>query len=532
MLFFYNIELNIKHEILINKNINTYYLNTMLFHFTNYLIPYIIAIPIIVVFAILLFRIKSSEDLKITSFLIVGCAVWASGYALEVMNVTLTGKIISDGILSFGESLIQILLLILTAKLAGFTRLLKKDMLILLNIKPVVIMILIFTNSFHGLLYKNWEVQPNGLLEVTSITDYGPIYWAWVGFDSIVGITTLIFLILILSGRQKFFRRQAAILLFSLIAIWASESLYMYVFKILPNDYTPLVGSFCCILYGVLGYRYLRIGEIVPINYESIVESINESVIVINNKGIITFLNKSAQDLFLTGSEYIGKHISYFWKDYNLIANNPEPGKDIKINIEDQTRFFEISQNPIRKRGKEVSGKLIILKDITKRKKYEERVKYLSFHDYLTGLYNRAFFDEELARLDNQRNLPLSIVLGDVNGLKMINDSYGHEKGDELLVKIVGILTKCFRSSDIITRWGGDEFIIILPKTEKETAEEIIDRISRACQKYSSEDIVLSIALGSSTKVSPDENIYEIIKIAEDKMYLKKRERNNYQYLI
>jgi diguanylate cyclase (GGDEF)-like protein len=146
----------------------------------------------------------------------------------------------------------------------------------------------------------------------------------------------------------------------------------------------------------------------------------------------------------------------------------------------------------------------------------------MSFHDYLTGLYNRAYFEEELNRLSVQRNLPLSIVLGDVNGLKMMNDTYGHEKGDELLIKVAGILKQCFRKSDIISRWGGDEFIILLPLTDCIRAEEIVRRVEQACRQFSSEDMPISIALGISTKVKEDENIVEVLKAAEDKMYRNK----------
>src|SRR5665811_838984 len=98
-----------------------------------------------------------------------------------------------------------------------------------------------------------------------------------------------------------------------------------------------------------------------------------------------------------------------------------------RINTGRQEKYFDVSLSPVKRRKTEIAGKLLIIKDITNRKKYENKIKHVSFHDYLTGLYNRAFFEEELARLNVDRNLPLSIVLGDVNGLKMINDTYGHK---------------------------------------------------------------------------------------------------------
>lgn len=149
-------------------------------------------------------------------------------------------------------------------------------------------------------------------------------------------------------------------------------------------------------------------------------------------------------------------------------------------------------------------------------------IKYMSFHDYLTGLYNRIFFEEELDRLDVERNLPLSLVLGDVNGLKLINDSYGHKKGDKLLIKIANVLKRNFRKSDIVSRWGGDEFIILLPNTGYERAEKIVDNIMKDCVKKSTDDLPLSISLGVSTKKEPDEDINKNLKAAEDNMYRKK----------
>jgi len=158
-------------------------------------------------------------------------------------------------------------------------------------------------------------------------------------------------------------------------------------------------------------------------------------------------------------------------------------------------------------------------------KKYErskEKLEYLSFHDKLTGLYNRSYFEEELNRLDNDRNLPISIIVGDVDGLKIINDAFGHDKGDNLLKKISSVLKSSFRDGDIIARWGGDEFITILPKTANSVAKSIIDRINSSCKDEKVDHLPLSISLGSSTKIKTSKDIQQVIKEAEDIMYKHK----------
>ncbi len=171
-------------------------------------------------------------------------------------------------------------------------------------------------------------------------------------------------------------------------------------------------------------------------------------------------------------------------------------------------------------------GKIIgtfgISRDITDKNKAEEKIEYLSFHDGLTGLYNRAYFDEELNRLDTERQLPITIVMGDLNGLKLINDVYGHSKGDMLLRNIADILKESFRKEDITSRWGGDEFISILPKTSAKDARSIIKRVKKLCEEKSTAEIPLNISFGASTKKSSSKNIVDILKEAEDKMYKSK----------
>jgi len=165
---------------------------------------------------------------------------------------------------------------------------------------------------------------------------------------------------------------------------------------------------------------------------------------------------------------------------------------------------------------------IIACEEISERKKAEARIRYLSYNDSLTGLYNRAFFDEELLRLDSPRQLPLSIIIGDVNGLKLVNDTFGHSAGDRLLQNIAHILKHCCRSEDIVARWGGDEFAVLLPQTSSKTAYCICEQIRTACREGSHDPIQASIALGVASKENLEEDINKIITEAENIMYRNK----------
>ncbi|MGM0500851.1 MAG: sensor domain-containing diguanylate cyclase/phosphohydrolase, partial [Bacillota bacterium] len=152
----------------------------------------------------------------------------------------------------------------------------------------------------------------------------------------------------------------------------------------------------------------------------------------------------------------------------------------------------------------------------------DKKIRNLTYKDRLTGLYNRRFFEEELERIDTERQLPISIIIADINGLKIINDSLGHQKGDQLLKKSADILNELTREEDILARQGGDEFAVLLPKTEKEKAEKIISRIKKKTKQTNNKELTVTIALGLAVKNDPDQKIEEVLKAADNDMYQNK----------
>jgi diguanylate cyclase (GGDEF)-like protein/PAS domain S-box-containing protein len=177
--------------------------------------------------------------------------------------------------------------------------------------------------------------------------------------------------------------------------------------------------------------------------------------------------------------------------------------------------------NPIRSGG-HISSLIVHITEVTEKKAYEEKLRYMSFHDSLTGMYNRMYFEEELKRLNTQRNLPLSVITGDVNSLKIVNDTFGHRSGDTLLVEVSKVLKRCCRTGDIIARWGGDEFSILLPCTPQGSAEAIAERVGRECAGIKDFEFPISISMGVASKAENEVDINRVLMDAEDSMYGRK----------
>ncbi len=172
-------------------------------------------------------------------------------------------------------------------------------------------------------------------------------------------------------------------------------------------------------------------------------------------------------------------------------------------------------------------GILSMQMDITELKEKEEKLKYLSYHDGLTDLYNRYYLEEEMQRIDTARQLPISLIMCDVNGMKIVNDTYGHKKGDELLIKVADILRKNIRGEDVLARWAGDEFVVLLPSTDIETAREIGSRIEESCENEEFEGIPITLGIGVAAKEAITEDLDETLARADERMYKDKLTKVN-----
>lgn len=173
------------------------------------------------------------------------------------------------------------------------------------------------------------------------------------------------------------------------------------------------------------------------------------------------------------------------------------------------------------------AGKLIYAaaRDISDRKEIESQLRYQGTHDILTGIYNRAFFEEELTRFERGREYPVSIIMADVDGLKLVNDTKGHAFGDQLLKQTAFVLSSVFRAGDVLARIGGDEFGVLLPGTDHSAAESMVLRIKVKLNDHNKTHVELPVQISIGVATAETGNLMKAFSLADQQMYAEKNRR-------
>ena len=195
---------------------------------------------------------------------------------------------------------------------------------------------------------------------------------------------------------------------------------------------------------------------------------------------------------------------------------------EVRVPRSDGDHYYITTVKPVMNEKNQTSSVICISKEITERKRIEDELRHVSTHDTLTGLYNRHFFQTEMERIQGGRMFPVSIVMADLDNLKVINDGYGHKTGDASIIKAADLLKKSFRSEDILARIGGDEFGILLPETGAVELSDIIARFNREIEKQG--DPLLNLSLGWAT-ARKSSSLVELMHQADVQMYREKAAR-------
>lgn len=268
-------------------------------------------------------------------------------------------------------------------------------------------------------------------------------------------------------------------------------------------------------------------------------KSIGDGVVTTDKCGIITSLNAVAQEL--TGWEENDAKGMRFTDVFQLI--NEETGKTVQNPIEKVLNSGKIvglanhtelvnrngkyipiadSAAPIKSKNEQIVGTVMVFRDVSDEKKHQKKIEHLSYHDSLTGLYNRLYVEKSLVKLNSVENMPLCIVMGDINGLKLTNDVFGHKAGDILLKETAKLLQNNCKKGNLVSRWSGDEFVILMPRTTNKMGEDYIRSIKPANVYIDGIELQLSISFGCSSKNSMNKDLEIVMREAEEYMYHNK----------
>ncbi|WP_423055417.1 HD domain-containing phosphohydrolase [Acetobacterium carbinolicum] len=247
------------------------------------------------------------------------------------------------------------------------------------------------------------------------------------------------------------------------------------------------------------------------------------------NKAFEGFAGKTKDELVgLTDFDLFDEKMATLFRDMDQLMMKEKKSRrneEFVTYPDGQEVILETLKTPYYDHNAQILGLIGVSRDITERKKTEAEMLFLSQHDALTGLHNRGYYEKERQRLDDLDYLPLSLIIGDINGLKLINDAFGHGAGDKLLISIARILVSCAREKDVLVRTGGDEFVMLLPQTSYRETGALVEKIKKACKagyELDNERIITSISLGFATKTREQEPFEKVFRLAEESMYRKK----------
>lgn len=295
-----------------------------------------------------------------------------------------------------------------------------------------------------------------------------------------------------------------------------------------------LVFIITIVIYSLLRF-YLSGNELLSLSREQVLDYMDEMLIIVDEKMKIIDINQVFKDTFDVNKSALGMNLQDFFKSLPNVSEQMIDGilkdNEAKISFVDDNgiKTYSIKISHIKNSMNRVIGHMVLLYDITKMKEAMDYLEFVSNYDKLTMVHNRNYFDGVIADLDDDDDqLPISIIIGDLNGLKITNDFFGHEKGDQFLKDIALILKQNALSKDgVVARTGGDEFALILPKVHGEEAEVLASQID-AQVKEKLKDSVGSISLGVATKLLCTDSLHDVLQRADEHMYKKKQQDEIY----
>ena len=475
-------------------------------------------------------KARGATSFAIFSLLI---TIWSFTYTFSILSLTPQEKffwIIMRNIGLFG---FPVAWLFFAIGYTGRRRWIKKRFIAYACILPLASLAISATNDLHGLYYSSAVYERNGIFMNMDVT-FGVWFWIQSFVSYLFIVIGFALMIIDFYKSAQLYRRQTRFILAGLSFSVLINIAYVFILEnYTPIDITPVGFSVSAVLVAY-GLFYGRTFDLIPITHRVLVQSMQDALVVLDDRDRIIEINPSAEMLFAQKQrKVIGKHAA------DLFARIP----DIKDNFYASRREvsikeskFDMRVNTVCNDQEMILGRMILLRDITEEVKLLEEIQELATIDSLTGINNRRHFFElaniELAR-KSRKMYPVSLIMMDVDHFKEINDTYGHVAGDRMLHLVAQLCKQNVRRYDIVGRYGGEEFVILMPAADEGCAEKVAKRICDRVEEAYIEDeetkIRVTVSLGVACMENSDTDISleSLIMRADQALYAAKADGRN-----
>lgn len=465
--------------------------------------------------------------------LMISITLYCWGYAFELSQTELGGMLLGLRVQYLGLPFLPSFWLILALQYTGFGKWLRPWVYAAIFIIPVVMLILHNTNEYHHLYYAATGTNQNGPFVLFSRTA-GPWYYAQFAYLNLSVLAGNILYLRMLLRSAPAFRKQAAIMLAASILPWLANFIYLAGLSPYGIDINAFALALTSPFFAFAMFRY-RILDLVPVARDTVFESMHDPILVLDRANRVVDANGSARSLFPSlGPGAIGVEIQKLMKDLpeleKQLTEGGSDGIEIRIESGNGIRSFRSQITDFFDRRSKPMGRILTLYDITRLNELLQKLHELATIDDLTRIYNRRQILELAQRellMARRYNRPLSLMIMDIDCFKRFNDTYGHQAGDAVLIAVAKICRDCLRTTDIVGRYGGEEFIAIFPETAPETATETVNRL---CSKLAATEVpfgekkfTVTASFGVSGTISAwEDTIDDLVKKADIALYRAK----------
>lgn len=420
--------------------------------------------------------------------------------------------------------------LIFSLEYSRLQKWLTRPVLFALMIEPLLVFIIQWTDPWHDLYFGGKRA-----LNTTMILDAGPVSWANVYYSYILILISIVILGVTYYRSVGIYRNQAAMILAAIIIPWVVHIGYMSTGGLLPNaDVTPFIFSTTALVLAFALVRY-RLLDIMPIAHSVLIENMSEGVIVLDTLGRVVDINPAAQRVTqLSVKLSLGAPVEQVFVKWSEIVAMFQEVNQARVEVQVGETCLDFRVSPLKDNHNLLVGRLIVWRDITDLKNTQAKLEKLATTDALTQIFNRRYFFEkaetELKRMMRQ-NRALSVALLDIDHFKSINDTYGHPAGDIVLIAFAKICQLNIRDFDVLARFGGEEFALLMPETDLEQAHQVGERlravISESLIELGVKSIHLTASLGIAELTDKQDSLENLLHRADQSLYAAKESGRN-----